>query len=45
MYVVYNSGCCAEHGGPEMEWYDTLEEAEKAAVSGETIFKVVKEVI
>ena len=43
-YAVYYHGCCGEHGGPELTYYETLEEAEKAAVSGETIFKVIKEV-
>lgn len=44
-YMVYYSGCCDEHGGPECEWYETLEEAEKAATKGELIFKLIKEVV
>lgn len=43
-YAVYYSGCCDEHGGPELTYFETLEEAEKYASKGETIFKVVKEV-
>lgn len=44
-YAVYYSGCCEEHGGPEIDYYDTLEQAEKAAYSGLIIFKVVKEIV
>ena len=43
-YAVYSPGCCEEHGGPELCYYDTLREAEEIAISGETIFKIVKEI-
>lgn len=43
-YAVYYSGCCEEHGGPEMNYFETLEEAEKYATSGDVIFKLVKEI-
>jgi len=42
-YAVYYPGCCGEHGGPEINYYETLEEAEKAATQGDTIFQVIKE--
>lgn len=42
-YAVYSPGCCDEHGGPEIEWYGTLEEAEKACSVSEYIFKLIKE--
>lgn len=42
-YAVYYPGCCDEHGGPEMEWYETLEEAEKSCSVAEYIFEIIKE--
>lgn len=43
-YAVYYSGCCEEHGGPELTYFETLEEAEKYASAGETILEIIKEV-
>lgn len=43
MYAVYYKGCCEEHGGPEMTFYDTLEQAKLNATDSEYILKVVKE--
>lgn len=43
-YTVYSPGCCEEHGGTEWYLCETLEEAEKIATSGDTIFKIIKEI-
>lgn len=43
-YAVYSSGCCEEHGGPEMDYFSTLEEAEKFATKGDLILHIIKEV-
>jgi hypothetical protein len=44
MYVVINESCCEEHGETEIDYYDTLEEAEKHAYAGNIICEVIREV-
>lgn len=43
-YMVLYESCCSEHGDTEIDYFETLEEAEKNAWAGYKIFKLVKEI-
>lgn len=43
-YMVLYESCCSEHGETEIEYFPTLEEAEKNVWAGYKIFKLIKEI-
>jgi len=43
-YMVIYIPCCSSHGDIEVDYFSTLEEAEKNAYSGYKIFKLIKEI-
>lgn len=44
-YIVISPTCCSEHGETEYRYYETLDEARKAAFEGDIIAKIIKEVL
>ena len=42
-YIVVHLACCSEHEDTEVNYFDTLESAKKAAIGDDIIAKVIEE--
>lgn len=44
-YIVITYSCCSEHGGTEIYYYNTEKEARENASTGDTVAKLIVEVV